>query len=51
MGIMEQFEPSRSNEKAFTHLEEALFWLQVMIANVPKKKEAPKEGELLTQNQ
>jgi hypothetical protein len=37
MGVIDLYEPARANEKAFTHLEEALFWIQVMIANGVRK--------------
>jgi hypothetical protein len=38
MGIMDQFQDSRSGSIAFTKLEEAIMWLQVMVHNVPFKE-------------
>jgi hypothetical protein len=37
MGNMDKFQDSRSGSIAFTKLEEAMMWLQVMVHNVPLK--------------
>lgn len=37
MAIMNNFEDSRPGEKAFTHLEEGLMWLQLLCHNVQLK--------------
>lgn len=51
MGYIDLFEPNRPASIATTKLEEAVMWIQVMVANCKlkevKKEEAPLEGELL----
>lgn len=42
MGIMDNFQDSRPGSLAFTKLEEAIMWLQVMAHNAPLK---PKSEE------
>lgn len=37
MGIMDNFQDSRPGSLAFTKLEEAIMWLQVMTHNAPLK--------------
>lgn len=38
MAIMEMFKPSRPGSIAFTKLEEAMMWLQVLTVNIPLKQ-------------
>lgn len=55
MNFIETYESSRPGSMAFTKLEEAILWLQVMVNNVSlKKKEEVKEpivGELIAEDQ
>lgn len=55
MIFIETYESSRPGSHAFTKLEEAILWLQVMVNNVDiKKKEEvkiPLEGELIAEDQ
>lgn len=42
MNKMDKFESSRPGSIAFTHLEEAVMWLQVMTNRIPLKQEENK---------
>ena len=45
MDIIDLYEPSRPGQLAFTKLEEAIMWSQVMVNNIAQKQ--PVTGELL----
>lgn len=46
--LIDKYEPSRMGSIAFTKLEEAVLWLQVMVQNIPLKEKAEeKKDELI----
>jgi hypothetical protein len=46
MALMDTFEDSRPGSMAFTKLEEAMMWLQVMAHNIPLKPKNIDEKEI-----
>ncbi len=43
--VIDRYEQSRPSSIAFTKLEEAILWLQVMVNQIPLKESEPKVVE------